>query len=65
MNRTDAWVIAGRTFRSRLIVGSGKYPSFAVMKQAHDASGADMITVAVRRVNLLMIHGVAPRLHRH
>ena len=46
------FVIAGRTFRSRLIVGTGKYSSPAVMVQAHDASGADMITVAVRRVNI-------------
>ena len=44
--------IAGRTFRSRLIVGTGKYPSFAVMAESHAASGADMVTVAVRRVNL-------------
>jgi thiazole synthase len=49
----DHFIIAGRTFRSRLIVGTGKYSSFAVMQQAHDASGADMVTVAVRRVNLL------------
>src|SRR3954467_15991459 len=47
-----SFVIAGRTFRSRLIVGTGKYPSNAVMAQAHDASGADMVTVAVRRVNI-------------
>jgi thiazole synthase len=46
------FVIAGRTFRSRLIVGTGKYPSHAVMAQAHAASGADMVTVAVRRVNV-------------
>ena len=46
------FVIAGRTFRSRLIVGTGKYPSFPVMAQAHAASGADMVTVAVRRVNI-------------
>jgi len=45
-------VIAGRTFHSRLIVGTGKYPSHAVMAQAHEASGADMVTVAVRRVNI-------------
>ena len=45
-------VIAGRTFTSRLIVGTGKYPSHAVMRQAHEASGADMVTVAVRRVNI-------------
>lgn len=44
--------IAGRTFRSRLIVGTGKYPSHAVMVKAHEASGAEMVTVAVRRVNL-------------
>jgi thiazole synthase len=48
----DNLVIAGRTFSSRLIVGTGKYPSPAVMVQAHEASGADMITVAVRRVNI-------------
>jgi len=46
------FVIAGRTFSSRLIVGTGKYPSNAVMAQAHAASGADMVTVAVRRVNV-------------
>ena len=46
------FVIAGRPFRSRLIVGTGKYPSNAVMTQAHEASGADMVTVAVRRVNI-------------
>jgi thiazole synthase len=50
---TDApFVIAGRTFKSRLIVGTGKYSSHAVMAQAHEASGADMVTVAVRRVNI-------------
>ena len=46
------FVIAGRTFRSRLIVGTGKYASHAVMAAAHAASGADMVTVAVRRVNI-------------
>ena len=45
-------VIAGRAFKSRLIIGSGKYSSHAVMAQAHTASGADMVTVAVRRVNI-------------
>jgi thiazole synthase len=49
---SDPFVIAGRTFASRLIVGTGKYPSHAVMAQAHAAAGADMVTVAVRRVNL-------------
>jgi thiazole synthase len=45
-------VIAGRAFRSRLIVGTGKYRSFQEMARAHEASGAEMVTVAVRRVNL-------------
>jgi thiazole synthase len=45
-------VIAGRTFRSRLIVGTGKYPSHQVMRDAHLASGTEMVTVAVRRVDI-------------
>lgn len=45
-------VIAGRRFQSRLIVGTGKYPSHAVMQAAHLASGTEMVTVAVRRVDL-------------
>jgi len=48
----DRLVIAGRAFNSRLIVGTGKYRSFMEMARAHAASGADMVTVAVRRVNL-------------
>ncbi|MGH9776004.1 MAG: thiazole synthase [Candidatus Acidiferrales bacterium] len=48
----DELVIAGKVFRSRLIVGTGKYRSFSEMARAHEASGADMVTVAVRRVNL-------------
>src|ERR1700737_2173067 len=44
--------IAGREFRSRLIVGTGKYRSFQEMQRCHEASGAEMVTVAVRRVNL-------------
>ena len=48
----DALVIAGRSFQSRLIVGTGKYPTHQVMQAAHEASGADMATVAVRRVNI-------------
>ena len=44
--------IAGKTFQSQLIVGTGKYTSYEVMKRAHLASGADLVTVAVRRVNL-------------
>ena len=49
---SDPLVIAGRAFRSRLVVGTGKYPSNTVMADAHLASGTDMVTVAVRRVNL-------------
>jgi thiazole synthase len=49
---SDPLVIAGREFASRLIVGTGKYSSFQVMQRAHEASGADMVTVAVRRVEL-------------
>src|SRR3984893_1975479 len=49
---SDILVIAGREFTSRLIVGTGKYSSHAVMVKAHEASGADMVTVAVRRVNI-------------
>ena len=49
---SDPLVIAGKTLSSRLIVGTGKYANYQVMQQAHAASGADMITVAIRRVNL-------------
>jgi thiazole synthase len=45
-------VLAGRSFTSRLIVGTGKYPSFEVMRRCHLASGTEMVTVAVRRVDL-------------
>src|SRR5215813_898773 len=48
----DTFAIAGKTFASRLIVGTGKYSSQSIMVKAHEASGADMITVAVRRVNI-------------
>ena len=48
----DPLIIAGREFRSRLIVGTGKYKSFQETARALEASGADMVTVAVRRVNL-------------
>ena len=46
------FTIAGRTFQSRLIVGTGKYPSNAIMRAAHEASGTEMVTVAVRRVDI-------------
>ena len=48
----DVLRIADREFRSRLIVGTGKYRSFQEMARAHEASGAEIVTVAVRRVNL-------------
>jgi thiazole synthase len=48
----DRIVIAGREFRSRLFVGTGKYRSFPEMARCHEASGAEVVTVAVRRVNL-------------
>jgi thiazole synthase len=48
----DNLIIAGREFHSRLIVGTGKYRSFQEMARCHAASGAEMVTVAVRRVNL-------------
>ena len=50
--QSDPLVLAGRSFASRLIVGTGKYPSFQLMREAHQASGAEMVTVAVRRVDL-------------
>ena len=49
---SDNLIIAGREFHSRLIVGTGKYRSFQEMARCHAASGAEMVTVAVRRVNL-------------
>jgi thiazole synthase len=51
-SRTETFEIAGRRFGSRLIVGTGKYRSFEEMKTAHRESGAEMVTVAVRRVPL-------------
>src|SRR6187455_1862441 len=48
----DSFNLAGKTFSSRLILGTGKYSSPAIMVRAHEASGAEMITVAVRRVNI-------------
>jgi thiazole synthase len=49
---SDTLTIAGRTFQSRLFVGTGKYRSNAEMARCHEASGAEVVTVAVRRVNL-------------
>jgi thiazole synthase len=45
-------IVAGRTFRSRIILGTGKYPTFETMRLCHEVSGTDMVTVAVRRVDL-------------
>ena len=44
--------LAGKEFRSRLIVGTGKYPDYPTMERALEASGTELVTVAVRRVNL-------------
>ena len=48
----DPLVLGGRSFASRLIVGTGKYATFPLMQEALEASGAEIVTVAVRRVNL-------------
>jgi thiazole synthase len=52
MTHDDPLVLGGKEFRSRLIVGTGKYPSMELMQQCHEASGADMVTVAIRRMEL-------------
>jgi thiazole synthase len=52
MRHDDPLILGGKEFRSRLIVGTGKYPSMELMQQCHEASGADMVTVAVRRMEL-------------
>lgn len=49
---TDSWSVAGRTFTSRLIIGTGKYKDYAQNAAAAEAAGAQIVTVAVRRVNL-------------
>lgn len=51
-NGTDVWTIGGKTLRSRFFLGTGRFPSPAVMLQALRASGAEVVTFAVRRVNL-------------
>jgi thiazole synthase len=48
----DSWTVAGRTFNSRLIIGTGKYKDYAVNAAAAEAAGAEIVTVALRRVNL-------------
>src|SRR5438552_12254489 len=49
---SDTFTIAGRAFHSRLFVGTGKYRSHQEMARCHEASGAEVVTLAVRRVNL-------------
>ena len=51
-NTDDTFTVAGRTFSSRLIVGTGKYKSYTQNADAAEAAGAEIVTVAVRRVNL-------------
>ena len=51
--KRDSLKVAGKILKSRLIVGTGKYKSFSETAKAVVASGADMVTVAVRRVNIL------------
>ena len=51
--KKDIFKVAGRSLKSRLIVGTGKYNSFSETAKAVQASGADMVTIAVRRVNIL------------
>ena len=46
------WTIADRTFTSRLVLGTGKYPNFATMQACHLASETEMVTLAIRRVDL-------------
>src|SRR4030095_150374 len=53
----DDLVMAGKTFRSRLLVGTGKYPSHQIMREAHRRSGTEMVTVAVRRIDLKAAKG--------
>ncbi|HXH28835.1 MAG TPA: thiazole synthase, partial [Candidatus Polarisedimenticolia bacterium] len=55
--KTDTLTIAGRSYPSRLIVGTGKYPSLELTRQAIEASGASLATVAVRRIDLTRREG--------
>src|SRR6185369_4099290 len=52
MPKDKPLVLGGKTFASRLIVGTGKYPDFEIMRRCHEASGAEMVTVALGRVKL-------------
>ena len=53
MSKKDTFLIAKKKFKSRLIVGTGKYRSMIECSKAIKISGADIVTVAVRRVNIL------------
>ena len=53
----DTWTLAGRSFTSRLLVGTGKYPSLDVQREAILQSGTQIVTVAVRRVDLTGVPG--------
>lgn len=50
---TNTWQLAGKTFRSRLILGTANYPNLQILKEALQASGTEVVTVAIRRVNLV------------
>jgi len=52
MMQDEPLVLGGKEFQSRLIIGTGKYPTMELMQQCHEASGADMVTVAIRRMEL-------------
>ena len=51
-SQADSWTVAGRTFSSRLIIGTGKYRDYQQNAEAAEAAGVEIVTVAVRRVNL-------------
>lgn len=67
----NTWTVAGRTFRSRLLVGTGKYQDFEQTKKAIEASGAEIVTVAVRRVNVsdpkqpMLIDYIDPKIYTY
>jgi thiazole synthase len=52
IDTSDSWTVAGKTYKSRLIIGTGKYKDYAQNAAAAEAAGAEIVTVAIRRVNL-------------
>jgi thiazole synthase len=52
LDNNDSWTVAGKTYKSRLIIGTGKYKDYAQNAAAAEAAGAEIVTVAIRRVNL-------------